>query len=89
VHRFIVALLLILVVIATFGGVWQMVVMPGNWSLGSSDQSLALLAFVIALMAWFKVAKKLCPCSRRGSCAMCGNNPCTCTTGKMPAKPMK
>ncbi|HVW66668.1 MAG TPA: hypothetical protein VHA78_02960 [Candidatus Peribacteraceae bacterium] len=81
-HRFIVALLLILSVIVAFGGVWQTIVMPGTWSLGSAEQSFALLVFVIALMAWFKVAKRLCGCSRKSCCSMCGNCPCTCANGK-------
>lgn len=77
------ALLLLLVTVAAAIGVWHDHTVSGGWSFGSSDQSLSLLVFAIALVLFFKNAKKLCPCSKGGCCGKCGDMPCTCGNKNM------
>jgi len=77
----VVCLLLLLAAIAAFIGVWKTHFLPEGMVFGTVQGSAALLTFVVALVAKWKVCKGMCPCNSCGSCntcAKCGHDPCTC-----------
>jgi hypothetical protein len=85
-----VTLLLTLTTIAAAIGVWVTHHGTGAWVFGTMPGSIALFTFIVSLLAWFKVFKKMCPCGKGGcgsgcgggscggGCPGCGNNPCSC-----------
>ncbi len=78
-----VALVLTLTTIAAVIGVYMTHVSPAGWVFGSTAGSVALVTFILSLMAWFKVVKKMCPCSSKGcgSGCGCGGGSCDCGDG--------
>ena len=84
----IVALLSTLTTIATAIGVYQTHLTDQGWMFGTANGSLAVLAFIVSIMCWLKLVKKMCPCGKKamcadgscagGSCPGCGTNPCSC-----------
>ena len=80
----IVALLTTVTTIATLIGVYMTHVTIDGWKFGTMDGSLAVVAFVVSMMCWLKLVKKLCPCNKMGGsscgggCPGCGNDPCSC-----------
>ncbi len=70
-----VTLLLTLTTIASAIGVYVNHVGDSGWMFGSMAGSVALITFVVSLVAWFKVFKKMCPCGKGGggdaSCGSC------------------
>ena len=77
----IVALLTTVTTIATLIGVYQTHVTAEGWMFGSPNGSLAVIAFVVSIMCWVKLVKKMCPCGSKGSCggcSGCGQSPCVC-----------
>ena len=75
----VVALLTTLTTIATLIGVYSTHMVAGVWKFGTVDGSLALIAFLVSVMCWLKLVKKMCPCKGMGgACAGCGNMHCTC-----------
>jgi|GEM_PF-2057846 len=83
--RYVVALFLTFAAIASFLGVWATHHDAQRmWEFGTQAGSIAIAVFIFALMAWHKVTKKLCPCSRKGcgcgSGCGCGGS-CDCGTG--------
>lgn len=75
-----VALLLTATSIATAIGVYVTHVTVDGWKFGMMDGSLAVVAFVVSIICWLKLVKKLCPCGKMGGgmCGACGHSPCTC-----------
>ncbi len=74
-----VALVLTLTTIAAVIGVYMTHVSPAGWVFGSTAGSVALVTFILSLMAWFKVVKKMCPCGKG-----CGSGSSCCDSGKGP-----
>lgn len=77
----IVALLTTITTVATFIGVWQTHMTAEGWSFGTTNGSLAVIAFVASIMCWLKLVKKICPCGKGscgGACSSCGTDPCSC-----------
>ena len=87
----VVALLLTLTTIAAVIGVWNTHhTATGAWVFGTTAGSVALVTFILSLMAWKKVVGKMCPCRSKacgtgcgcgtggGVCPGCGKMPCKC-----------
>ena len=76
----IVALLTTITTIATLIGVYNTHVTPDGWMFGSLNGSVAIVAFLVSVMCWLKLVKKMCPCGKKmgGMCPGCGHSPCTC-----------
>ena len=75
----IVTLLTTLTTIATLVGVYQTHVTAEGWMFDSANGSLAVIAFLVSIMCWLKLVKKLCPCGKMmGGCPGCGQSPCAC-----------
>lgn len=77
--RAIASLLLLLLTIAAFIGVWHTHMTATGWMFGSTDASLAILAAVASLAVFHKTSKKLCRCNK-GACGgcPCGKEGCAC-----------
>jgi hypothetical protein len=82
----IVALLLTLTTVFAFLRVWSLFVLAGRLVVvpPAYEPYLALLTFIVSLMAWFKVVRKMCPCTSKGcgcgaGCS-CGGK-CDCAKG--------
>ena len=75
-----VALLTTVTTVATLIGVYMTHVTPEGWMFGSLNGSVAVVAFLLSIMCWLKLVKKLCPCGKMGGgmCPGCGHSPCTC-----------
>lgn len=68
-----------LTTIATAMGVFMTHVTPEGWMFGTLNGSLAIVAFLVSVMCWLKLVKKLCPCGKMGgACPGCGTEPCSC-----------
>ncbi len=78
--RGIVLLLLTLTSIAAFIGVWRTHYVGGAWVFGTQEGSIALLVFILSIVLWHKMLKKMCPCGKMmgGMCPKCGSDPCMC-----------
>ena len=76
----IVALLLTLTTIAAALGVYHAHLGPdGTWMFGTLAGSVSLFTFIVSMVAWLKIVKKMCPCgSKGGMCPGCGQSPCKC-----------
>ncbi len=77
----VVALLSTVTTVATLIGVYMTHVTMDGWKFGTIDGSLSVIAFLVSVMCWLKLVKKLCPCSSGGSCGACpgcGTSPCSC-----------
>lgn len=69
--RVIVSVLLLLVTIAAGIAVWRTHALPTGWTFGTTEGTLAIIAFAFTLTKCFKTSKKLCP--------TCGSG-CNCPT---------
>ena len=76
----IVALVLTLTTIAAFLGVWNTHNTDAGWVFGTTQGSIALVTFIISIMAWKKMVGKMCPCRSKGACGgcPCGKENCSC-----------
>ena len=75
----IVALLTTVTTVATLIGVYMTHVTAEGWMFGTPNGSLSVLAFLVSIMCWLKLVKKMCPCGKKGGvCPGCGTSPCSC-----------
>ena len=72
----IVAFLTTLTTVAAVIGVWRTHITPAGWVFGTAEGSLALLVFIVSLMVWLKLVKKMCPCNKMGAGCPCGGAGC-------------
>ncbi len=73
----IVALLTTATTVAAAIGVYMTHYSVEGWMFGSLNGSVAILAFLVSIMCWLKLVKKMCPC---GTKAMCSGGAC-CESG--------
>ena len=84
----IVALLTTATTVATAIGVYMTHYTVEGWMFGTLNGSVAIVAFLVSIMCWLKLVKKLCPCGTMGGaccgsgscggCPGCGTSPCSC-----------
>jgi hypothetical protein len=75
----IVALFLTATTIAALLGVYNAHMTADGFVFGALNGSASLATFILSLVAWLKVVKKMCPCkSACGMCPGCGTKPCSC-----------
>lgn len=65
--KWVVALLLFLVALASLAGIYQTHIVAGGAQFGSTSGSLAILAFVASTVSW---TKQMCKCMSQ-SCEVC------------------
>lgn len=80
----IITLILTLTTVVAVVGVYMTHVTPTGYVFGTVEASFALVTLILSLMAWYKVYKKMCPCSMGGAAAgcHCGGAACDCGDGK-------
>ena len=83
----IVTLLVTVMTVAALIGVWMTHMTAEGWMFGTPNGSLSVIAFVVSVMCWLKLVKKMCPCGSKGMCKDgscggmcpgCGKSPCMC-----------
>lgn len=72
--RVIVSVLLLVAVVASAIAMWNTHVLATGFVFGTTEGTLAIIAFAFTLTKFYKVAKRLCTCG-------CGDS-CNCGTGK-------
>lgn len=60
----VVAFLTTITTVATIIGVYMTHMTIDGWKFGTIDGSLSIVAFVVSIMVWLKLVKKLCPCGK-------------------------
>lgn len=80
-------LLFVLVAVASAIGVYMTHVTPAGWVFGTTEASMALIAFSLAVFFAHKTFRKMCGCGKGcgsgcgGGCGGCGAGGCDCGTG--------